>query len=1197
MGQVDGLQVDEDARTRVFLSYSRKDEGLVAQMSGALMAAGFLADYDQASHDPHNVSAGISAEDEWWKRLQEMIAAADVMVFLVSPDSAASAVCGEEIAYARALGKRIIAVLARPVDFAKAPPRLAALNVRIDFSESGPGFEAALGALTSALEMNVVWHREGRKYLARVQEWDAGGRPKSRLLREGAVEEAERWAVARPRNEPEPGELFLAWIAASRAQIKRDAAVRAFWRRVTAVFVLTTLVATLAGAWFVVNGQRNLGRSESLMLARTSDQFHNQGDHLRALQLAILASRDSFLAPSTDEARAAFARSAQALMHKVSVRQTQPAGAAGDAVIADLWVSPEGDRMVTTNYLNRTFVWDMQTGAQLGETLVLSDEEDNQWLEASEGGRHVVVWDRSGAHILSVEDGARVGGVLGIEAGETGDLTAVALSADGRRAATGGQGSEVRVYDVASGGKIAEFPARQEGVPSVSLSADGEKLLVVHTSRAFLADVGTGAILSGPFDAEGALYLGGFLSPDGRRAVLQLASGEAEFWNTETGEWMIRTPPSGEIIERVVFMTAAPRIVTVSISGIVEIRDSETGALVGGPIPTEAWSGDVQIEPDRTQFVTRTYLAGLQIWDITTGAGLLQAGEEMPAWEGMIRNPRRDTFLAWTGSEIAELFPDGSRIETQPFVFGHPGFIETVTVSPDGRAVLSWTSEQEVRLWDAATGAQIGGPFPHDNAVETPRFIDGQSFVTVDGETASVWSVPHARQIAYAGQTDLGQSVDGQLSPDGTRLLMWNPSGRAVLRETDSGAQIGREMLLGNLGDWGAVFDAASPLMLTWFEGVVQITDTATGETREGFLEHDAPLRAAKFALGGRRVVTLSGEGTVTLWNAETMTKIRDHEAALYLDGLPPVDPTGGRMAIFDDTSGQLYDLETGSEVGGPLQLSEAAGGDPLRARFSPDGGRIVVYSESEAALFSSVDGAAIGTGIAPGQAIFYAAFTPAEAEIALLHARGVSFADFDAGAMAARELAHPDIVTGLWYSPDGRQAVTVADDRILRFWDAQTGALQGKPISLAIVEQEVQFSEDGRIAVVIDAGGYVRAIDTATISELYGWTGAFTHGSMVWQQDRARLVAWDYERHLIGLDLTDAGRLDARPEDVEAVCGSRLLGMNSPRGRPFVREIDEAATFAAPILRGREGEDVCTPPPAPWWETAAGAVFGWAFR
>ena len=112
--------------------------------------------------------------------------------------------------------------------------------------------------------------------------------------------------MGRPRNEPEPGELFLAWIAASRAQIKRDAEVRAFWRRVTAFVVFVTFVITMTGAWFVLDLQRYIGRSESEMLARTSHQLFNQGDLRRALQIAILASRDSFFRPSTDEAKAAF---------------------------------------------------------------------------------------------------------------------------------------------------------------------------------------------------------------------------------------------------------------------------------------------------------------------------------------------------------------------------------------------------------------------------------------------------------------------------------------------------------------------------------------------------------------------------------------------------------------------------------------------------------------------------------------------------------------------------------------------------------------------------------------------------------------------------------------------------------------------------------------------------------------------------
>jgi hypothetical protein len=116
-------------------------------------------DWDQTTADPDNVSTGIAAENEWWPRLQELIAAADVIVFVVSPDSARSNVCDEEIAYARALGKRVIAILYRSIDFHKAPPRLAALNVKISFVGDAAAYDKSLDQLASALALDVGWIR------------------------------------------------------------------------------------------------------------------------------------------------------------------------------------------------------------------------------------------------------------------------------------------------------------------------------------------------------------------------------------------------------------------------------------------------------------------------------------------------------------------------------------------------------------------------------------------------------------------------------------------------------------------------------------------------------------------------------------------------------------------------------------------------------------------------------------------------------------------------------------------------------------------------------------------------------------------------------------------------------------------------------------------------------------------------------
>ncbi len=1233
VGQVDSQPGTEDARTRVFLSYSRKDAALVQRVADGLMAAGFLADFDQAAHDPSNVSAGISAEDEWWKRLQEMIASADVMVFLVSPDSAQSAVCDEEIAYARALGKRIIAVLARPVDFAKAPPRLSALNVRIDFSDSGPGFEAALAGLVSVLETNVGWHRDGRKYFARVQEWDSAGRPKSRLLREGAVEEAERWAVARPRGEPEPGELFLAWIAASRAQIKADAARRAFWRRVTAVFVLTTLVATLAGAWFVINGQRNLGRSESLMLARTSDQLFNQGEYRRALQVAILAARESFFRPSTDEAKAAFAKTAQALTHVASVRQSFPAGSELNPMIARAYPAMDGTRLVTANPYDSLFVWDAETGVQLGETFTIDAEKGDIQELLVPSGEHVAAWNGGGAHVISLRDGSRLPAPLGLEAGENAlGVIHVAMSEDGRRLAAGLTDGTVRTYDIASGNKLAEFPGRAEPSVEVALSADGAKVLVVRLGQAFVADAASGEITAGPFDPEGGEYWDGFLSPDGSRILLRHNTGEfdwelarreedftlplqletesIEIWNGDTGERITR---SGfpDVVHRIVFLGNLRRIATISPVGSVQLWDADTGAAVGGIILTDEREEQVDIGAKDTAFATASYLNGVQLWDLRTGAPLLEAGSELNVgpdrWNGVSHIPGTEDYLAWNGRRAVRLsVSEGQLTETQ-VAKDSAGFISHAAMSLDGRTAITWDQESEVYFWDTTFyETALFGPLKHDNFLFPPQFIgDGSRVLTVEGNEASIWKAGTARTVPFKGKTDIGASDGAMLSPDGTRQLVWNPSGRAVLRDTATGEQVGGELLLGPRETFGAVFDTQSPRLAIWFEGVVQILDTVKGESGDALLEHGDSLIEARFALGGRRLVTLQYDGTITIWNTETMKPVA--APTLTEETILRVMPLRGRMLLLENGNGQLVDLETGAAIGGPMEVWTAADlkADPDRLPFSwadtsADEARVALWSETRFGVWSADDGAALRPAIKPDGFIVKAALSPDGTKAAVLVSDpvpGALLIDVETSEPASGVLEHPTFPVVAEFSPDGRTLVTIANDANLRFWDVATGAQLGQPAFIQSSEAEVRFSDDGRRMMVLVQGGIVRQFDTGTRAELQGWLGSFANQDVAWQQAAGRLVISELDGRLVEVDIGWSGRRQATSEDVVQVCASKLLGTPDAEGVAFVRLLDDKAIFAAPILRGREGEDVCTPPPAAWWETAVGAVFGWAFR
>ena len=65
-----------ETKTRVFISYSRKDMAFADKLEAALKARGFEVLIDREE---------IYAFEDWWKRIQALIGRADTVVFILSP--------------------------------------------------------------------------------------------------------------------------------------------------------------------------------------------------------------------------------------------------------------------------------------------------------------------------------------------------------------------------------------------------------------------------------------------------------------------------------------------------------------------------------------------------------------------------------------------------------------------------------------------------------------------------------------------------------------------------------------------------------------------------------------------------------------------------------------------------------------------------------------------------------------------------------------------------------------------------------------------------------------------------------------------------------------------------------------------------------------------------------------------------------
>ena len=115
------------------------------------------------------------------QQLEQLIAAADTVVFVVSPDSIASEVVAWELSVVEKLNKRLAPIIWRTVANDKVPTAISKLHY-IHFTEPG-AFEKSLDTLVTAIDTDIGWLGEHTRLGALARRWDADGRSRSEVLR------------------------------------------------------------------------------------------------------------------------------------------------------------------------------------------------------------------------------------------------------------------------------------------------------------------------------------------------------------------------------------------------------------------------------------------------------------------------------------------------------------------------------------------------------------------------------------------------------------------------------------------------------------------------------------------------------------------------------------------------------------------------------------------------------------------------------------------------------------------------------------------------------------------------------------------------------------------------------------------------------------------------------------------------------
>ena len=653
----------------VFISYSRKDSEFVRQLHTALT---------QASRDTWVDWEDIPPTAQWLNEIYAAIEAADVFVFVISPDSLVSTVCGQEVEHAVRHNKRLIPLLYRPVD--DSAPMMEAISSHnwIYFRESDD-FDVAFETLLTALDTDLNYVRAHTRLLVRAREWETRDKDVSYLLRGQDLSEAETWLVGSAGKDPEPSDLQTAYILASRqsanarqritlgaltgglllalilaafalvqwnnASIARATAVaeadsRATQERIALDNAVTATIAqgqaeieaaNAATAAAVAIAAQNVAEAEAL--ARATAQANAEAQARQALSgqlaaqalnqlderldLALMLSVQAYRTADTLEARKSLLTSLTSRPQIITyMRDHQP-----DARISAVAASPNGRLIASGDESGRVILWDAFSGQRLfPRPFAHLTEVIGVGFSADSQQLHSVDL-RGNIMTWDTSTGQRIGWPRTQRRFE-GFLVA-AFSSDGEKVAlANGLTNNISIYETATGDRLAaELTGFSDFVDSMVFTPDGNYLAAVDLNMNIkVLDVVTGEEVERTYritDDEPGFAAGITISPDGQRLAVAAITQLVSIWDFETGELLGEIDIGDEqIASGGIDYSADGRLIAIGTHrGGVLLVDAET-IEPGSYIPTQTNRVDGMVFIDSRRLIAVSEDATMALLDL-----------------------------------------------------------------------------------------------------------------------------------------------------------------------------------------------------------------------------------------------------------------------------------------------------------------------------------------------------------------------------------------------------------------------------------------------------------------------------------------------------------------------------------------------------------------------------------------------------
>ena len=446
--------------------------------------------------------------------------------------------------------------------------------------------------------------------------------------------------------------------------------------------------------------------------------------------------------------------------------------------------SPDSRLLATADADGYVRLWNPANGTPLGQALPADPGQGLgvQGVAFSPDGKMLASADDSYTQLWNPLTGRAVGQPLPADPGQYGSVQGVAFSPDGRLLASADGDGYVRLWNPATGTPVGKplpaDPGQNGGVQGVAFSPGG-RLLASADSDGYvrLWNPATGTPVGKPLPADhGNQYgvLGVAFSPDGRLLASADGDGYVRLWNpatgTPVGKPLPADPNATDGVFGVAFSPDGRLLASANGDGYVRLWNPATGAPVGKPLPADLGKFNgvlgVAFSPSGKLLASADDNGYVRLWNPATGAPVGKPLPVDPGQNQIVYEP--------------DAFSSGPIRLTDAVTSGE---VLRVAFSPDGSLLASADGDGYVRLWNPATGDQVGQPLSagpsSQNSVWGVAFSpDSTLLASADGDgTIKTWPVslfanPYTALCAEVGPptkadwTEYGSGVQPNICAD-----------------------------------------------------------------------------------------------------------------------------------------------------------------------------------------------------------------------------------------------------------------------------------------------------------------------------------------------------------------------------------------------------------------------------------------------